>query len=390
MYPADLRSLGDDDRIASTGLRDRVPTPIANHSLLQRFRGGAMVLAAMLLTVVCVAVGGAAIVTVLPRLDLVQPHARGASRLGDSVQWAAARALPSIVEIETVVGPASSSGSGIILSADGFILTNAHVLAEPLGIWEKLGPPMTFVTFADAHTAPFTVIGSDPLSDIAVIRVEGVSHLTPVEIGSSGDLVVGQKVVAIGAPLGLAGTVTTGIVSALHRPVVSSGQTPDDRTVIDAIQTDAAINPGNSGGALVDITGALVGLNSASATTGADYVNAPGSIGLGFAIPVEQALRIADELIATGKATHATLGVEVVTDTPPRGAKIVGLDPNGPGAAAGLSVGSLITRLDDRVISTADDLLATLQSKVPGDLLALTYAAPSGLVETVHVTLGVD
>jgi len=357
-------------------------------------RSAALVLAAIALTIGFVAVGIAATARVHPmQLWLLRPgeHARGAMILGASVQRAAVRAIPSVVEIETVTGPASSEGSGIILSSDGLILTNAHVLTEPAGIWGRFGEAIKFVTFADGHTAPFTVVGSDPISDIAVIRANDASDLTPIRIGTSVYLVVGQSVVAIGAPLGFAGTVTTGVISALHRPVVSAGYASDDRTVLDAIQTDAAINPGSSGGALVDLTGALIGVNAASATTGADYVNVPGgSIGLGFAIPVEQALRIAGQLIATGRATHASLGVEVANANPPQGAEIVHVDPNGPAATAGLPVGAVITRMDDRVIATDDDFLAALQSKVPGDLLVLTYADPSGPVLTTSVTLGVD
>ena len=157
------------------------------------------------------------------------------------------------------------------------------------------------MTFADGRTAPFTVVGTDPASDIAVVRAEGVSGLTPITLGSSANLRVGQDVVAIGSPLGLEGTVTTGIVSALNRPVAAGGDASNQNTVLDAIQTDAAINPGNSGGALVNMNGELVGVNSAIATLGGDSPDAQsGSIGLGFAIPVDQAKRIADELIANG------------------------------------------------------------------------------------------
>ncbi|EUA57679.1 trypsin family protein [Mycobacterium intracellulare 1956] len=171
------------------------------------------------------------------------------------------------------------------------------------------------MTFSDGRTAPFTVVGTDPTSDIAVIRVQGMSGLTPISLGSSSDLHVGQPVVAIGSPLGLSGTVTTGIVSALNRPVSTTGESGNQNTVLDAIQTDAAINPGNSGGALVNMSGQLVGVNSAIATLGGESPDAQsGSIGLGFAIPVDQAKRIADELIATGKASHASLGVQVTSD----------------------------------------------------------------------------
>ena len=184
--------------------------------------------------------------------------------------------------------------------------------------------PKTTVTFSDGRTAPFTVVGTDPATDIAVVRAQGVSGLTPITLGSSANLRVGQAVVAVGSPLGLEGTVTTGIVSALNRPVSPTGEAGNQNTVLDAIQTDAAINPGNSGGALVNMSGELVGVNSAIATLGGDSPDAQsGSIGLGFAIPVDQAKRIADELISTGTASHASLGVQVTNDKATPGAKIV-------------------------------------------------------------------
>ena len=255
-----------------------------------------------------------------------------------SVEQVAAKVVPSVVMLETDIGRQSEEGSGIILSADGLILTNNHVVAAagqarrppgpvPADRVARRGPapaPKTTVTFSDGRTAPFTVVGADPTSDIAVVRVQGMSGLTPISMGSSSDLRVGQPVVAIGSPLGLAGTVTTGIVSALNRPVSTTGESGNQNTVLDAIQTDAAINPGNSGGALVNMNGQLVGVNSAIATLGADSPDAQsGSIGLGFAIPVDQAKRIADELISTGKASHASLGVQVTNDKGTPGAKVV-------------------------------------------------------------------
>ena len=172
------------------------------------------------------------------------------------------------------------------------------------------------VTFADGRTAPFTVVGTDPSDDIAVVQAQGVSGLTPIALGSSKDLKVGQNVVAIGSPLGLEGTVTTGIISALDRPVATGDESTGQNSVMNAIQTDAAINPGNSGGALVNMNGELIGVNSAIASLGGggaqDSAGAQsGSIGLGFAIPSDQAKRIADELISTGTATHASLGVQL-------------------------------------------------------------------------------
>ena len=245
------------------------------------------------------------------------------------------------------------------------------------------------MTFSDGRTAEFTVVGADPTTDIAVVRVQGVSGLTPISLGSSANLRVGQPVMAVGSPLGLEGTVTTGIVSSLNRPVSTTGETGNQNTVLDAIQTDAAINPGNSGGALVNMSGQLVGVNSAIATLGGDSSDAQsGSIGLGFAIPVDQAKRIADELIKTGTASHASLGVQVTNDKGTPGAKVVEVVPNGAAAAAGLPGGVVVTKVDDRTVNSADALVAAVRSKAPGDKVTLTYKDPSGDSKTVQVTLG--
>jgi putative serine protease PepD len=247
------------------------------------------------------------------------------------------------------------------------------------------------VTFADGRTAPFTVVGTDPASDIAVVRAQGVSDLTPITIGSSADLRVGQNVVAVGSPLGLEGTVTTGIVSALNRPVSTSGESGNQNTVLDAIQTDAAINPGNSGGALVNMNGDLVGINSAIATMGGDSADAQsGSIGLGFAIPVDQAKRIADELINSPDhtATHASLGVRVTSERSLHGAKIVEVVPGEAASKAGLPEGATVTAFDKRPIGSADALVAAVRSKAPGEQVTLTYLDASGASKTAQVTLG--
>ena len=243
------------------------------------------------------------------------PSEPAASLPAGSVEQVAAKVVPSVVKLETDMGRQSEEGSGIILSSDGLILTNNHVVAAAKGGPGGPGAPgdtQTKVTFANGNTTSFTVVGTDPSSDIAVVRAAGASGLTPITLGSSANLRVGQDVVAIGSPLGLEGTVTTGIVSALNRPVAAGGDAQNQNTVLDAIQTDAAINPGNSGGALVNMNGELVGVNSAIATLGGDSADAQsGSIGLGFAIPVDQAKRIADELIQSGTASHASLGVQV-------------------------------------------------------------------------------
>ena len=321
-----------------------------------------------------------------------------------TVEQVAAKVVPSVVKLETKMGRASEEGSGIVLSADGLILTNSHVVsavkdgvppgargpADPGDPSSSAGPGLNAtVTFADGRTAPFTIVGTDPSSDIAVVRAEGVSGLTPINLGSSASLRVGQDVVAVGSPLGLEGTVTTGIVSALNRPVAAGGDANNQNTVLDAIQTDAAINPGNSGGALVNMSGELVGVNSAIATLGGDSPAAQsGSIGLGFAIPVDQAKRIADELISTGTASHASLGVQVSNDVTAHGAKIVDVVKGGPAAAAGLPSGVVVTKVDGRVVGSANALVAAVRSRAPGDKLTLTYIDPAGANQTVQVTLG--
>ncbi len=364
----------------------------------KRSRAGALTAGALAIAVISAGVGGG--VAVLSQNDRpattssiggIAPSVPAASVPVGSVEQVAAKVVPSVVKLEVDMGRASEEGSGIILSTDGLILTNNHVVAAskdaPGG---PAGGAQTKVTFADGNVAPFTVVGTDPSSDIAVVRAEGVSGLTPATLGSSANLRVGQDVVAIGSPLGLEGTVTTGIISALNRPVAAGGDVQNQNTVLDAIQTDAAINPGNSGGALVNMNGELVGVNSAIATLGGDAGPAAqsGSIGLGFAIPVDQAKRIADELIQNGSASHASLGVQVGNDTATDGAKIVEVTGGGAAAAAGLPSGVVVTKVDDRVIGSADALVAAVRSKAPGDKVTLTYLDPSGKPQTVQVTLG--
>lgn len=381
----------------------------------KRSRAGALTAGALAIAVVSAGVGGGVALLVRPDTQAgptvttaangAVPSVPAANVPAGSVEQVAAKVVPSVVKLETDLGRANEEGSGIILSSDGLILTNNHVVAAAAGgpggdsplppgaqsppPRNGNGKPTTTVTFADGRTAPFTIVGTDPASDIAVVRAQGVSGLTPITLGSSAALRVGQNVVAIGSPLGLEGTVTTGIVSALNRPVSTAGDAGNQNTVLDAIQTDAAINPGNSGGALVNMNGELVGINSAIATMGGDSQDAQsGSIGLGFAIPVDQAKRIADELIKTGKASHASLGVQVSNDTSSNGAKIVEVTQGGAAANAGLPSGVVVTKVDDRVIASADALVAAVRSKAPGDKVTLTYLDQSGNPQTVQVTLG--
>ncbi|MDO3650324.1 S1C family serine protease [Nocardia mangyaensis] len=300
-----------------------------------------------------------------------------------STQAVAQRVLPSVVMIKVAGTRASGEGSGVVLSSDGLILTNNHVAAGA-GASARME-----VVFSDGSTAPATMIGADPVSDLAVIKVSGKTGLTPIELGTSEGLAVGQPVIAIGSPLGLAGTVTTGIVSALNRPVSTSGEgTPSQvNPVIDAIQTDAAINPGNSGGALVDGEGRLIGINTAIASLGGEAAGAQsGSIGLGFAIPVDQARRVADELIKTGQATYAQIGVKLRPQDSV--ARVLEATPDGPADQAGIPAGAVITRLDDRPIDTGDALIAAVRSHQPGDKVSVTYTdEQGGNTKTVEVTL---
>ncbi|GGG17298.1 hypothetical protein GCM10007304_34330 [Rhodococcoides trifolii] len=303
-----------------------------------------------------------------------------------SVQAVAAKVLPSVVQIQVTGRQAEGEGSGIILSSDGLILTNNHVAAGA-GANAQLQ-----VSFNDGTTASATVVGADPASDIAVIKAQGKSNLTPIELGTSDGLAVGQQVVAVGSPLGLAGTVTSGIISSLNRPVSTTGESSNQATVIDAIQTDAAINPGNSGGALVNSQGQLIGVNSAIATLGASsggggQESQSGSIGLGFAIPVDQARRIADELVKTGKATQAIIGITVPSQDNANGATVMDVTADGPAAKASIPTGAVITKVDDRVIDNGDALIAAVRSHAPGDTVSVTYDN-GGSPTTVQVTLG--
>ncbi|WP_163757198.1 trypsin-like peptidase domain-containing protein [Mycobacterium botniense] len=372
------------------------PLPVGMRQ--RRSRAGMLAAGALVIAVVSAGIGGgvASLVehggqpagSAAAAVNGTAPSMPAANVPGGSVEQVAAKVVPSVVMLETDLGHQSEEGSGIILSPDGLILTNNHVIAAAAKAGAA-GGPKTTVTFSDGRTAPFTVVGTDPTSDIAVVRVQGVSGLTPITLGSSANLRVGQPVVAVGSPLGLEGTVTSGIISALNRPVSTTGESGNQNTVLDAIQTDAAINPGNSGGALVNMNAQLVGVNSAIATLGADSADAQsGSIGLGFAIPVDQAKRIADELITTGTATHASLGVQVTNDKETPGAKVVDVVPDGAAAAAGLPSGVTITKVDDRRINSADALVAAVRSKAPGDKVTLTYKDPSGASKTVQVTLG--
>jgi putative serine protease PepD len=314
-------------------------------------------------------------------------------RAPDSIASVAAKIVPSVVSIEVKVGNGGDTGSGIVLDKSGYIMTNNHVIAAA-----KTSGSVLSVVLPDKTKVPATIIGQpDTVDDIAIIKVDGVSGLTPAVIGNSNALAVGDPVIAVGSPLGLAGTVTSGIVSALNRPVEagdSSATGPQD--VIDAIQTDAAINPGNSGGALVNSAGAVVGVNSAIASLSSDTLGntQSGSIGLGFAIPINEADRIAQQIIKMGYSTHAIIGVSLDGSFKGSGAKIGSLSsdqpavsPGGPAAKAGLKDGDIIVAVDGEKVTTADELIVAIRRHAPGDTLTLTYLRGGGR-STVTLTLG--
>ena len=293
-----------------------------------------------------------------------------------SVQQVASSVLPSVVKINVTGQQGAGSGSGIILSADGEILTNNHVV-------EVAGNGGTIsVNFNDGTSAKAEVVGTDPLTDIAVIKAEDVSGLTPATIGRSGQLDVGENVVAIGSPFGLEATVTSGIVSALNRPV-AAGETGGSDTTYPAIQTDAAINPGNSGGPLVNMRGEVVGINSSIRTASSSMTGGEaGSIGLGFAIPIDKVVPIVDQLRNGETPTHARLGV-TVTDASSNdglltGAGVQSVSGGSAAEAAGLEKGDVITKVDDQVISDSESLVATIRGYRPGDDVTLTVVRGNG------------
>lgn len=306
------------------------------------------------------------------------------------IEQVAAKVLPSVVTLQISERDHSLLGSGIILTADGLIMTNNHVVAG-LATGPQT-PARAEVTFHDGRVATVEVVAADPESDIAIVRARNFSGLTPISMGSSANLHVGQLVAALGSPLGLQGTVTAGIISALHRLVCPAAD-GDHRSGFNAIQTDAAINPGNSGGALVDMNGDLVGVNAAESVVGSaddSNITQHGSIGLGFAIPIDHAARIVAELIATGRASHAWLGAQVSDEADPYGARVARVESGSPAAAAGLTAGAVITKIGEQRIGSGDAVLAAVRSMEPGDSVTLVFTDGSGETKSVQIKLGTD
>ena len=289
----------------------------------------------------------------------------------------AAKVLPSVVSIRVSGPQGSGEGSGVVLDSDGMILTNNHVV-EGAG-----GPTDYTVTFSNGSSAEAQVVGTDPATDLAVVQVTGVEDLKPATFAAADSLDVGDGVLAIGSPLGLEGSVTSGIVSALHRSVnLGTAQDGTASILPDAIQTDAAINPGNSGGALVDLAGRVVGINTAIASLGAG--GGSGSIGLGFAIPVGQALSVAESLMKGEQPSQPVLGVSISQTS--QGALVRAVTAGSGAAAAGLRPGDLITAVDREPIGE-EGLPVLIRRFQPGDTITVTYRR--GAIErTVKAELG--
>lgn len=311
--------------------------------------------------------------------SLREPSAAAPEAPEGGVEKVASDVLPTVVSLQVSNRTSAGEGSGSIISSDGYVLTNHHVVSG------GGGNSFIEVTLNDGRSLPADYVASDAATDIAVVKIRDVSDLPVIQFGDSDELKVGQEVVAFGSPLGLSSTVTSGIVSALNRPVRASDG-GGESSLIDAIQTDAAINPGNSGGPLVDMAGNLVGMNSviASMSSGGEA----GSIGLGFAIPANFAKRVADQLIATGSATHPLLGVQVAARNDVEGALIASVEAGSPAEEAGLSPGDVVTRVDDRVIDHSDALVAAIRSQDFGQTVTLeVMQQDTGQSRQVEVTL---
>jgi len=308
-----------------------------------------------------------------------------------SVTSVANQVLPSVVTVSAQGASGGSTGSGELIRSDGYILTNNHVIAAAAADGGSVS-----VLWADGTSEPATIVGRDVLTDLAVLKVQSDEGLQPIQLGSSASVQVGEPVVALGAPLGLSGTVTSGIVSALDRTIEVPAEGDTSALLVSAVQTDAAINPGNSGGALVNCAGQLIGIPSAGATvpSSSGEASAGGNIGLGFAIPVDAATTIANEIIATGKATHSYFGLQTQPIPPaaaseagvPGGLFVAGVLPAGPAAKAGLMAGDVITTINGQPATSNVQLQELTLTKSPGDTVEIGYVR-DGKSATTTVTL---
>ena len=318
--------------------------------------------------------------TAAPAITLPTSSGQTSPRADDSIAGIAQAVLPVVVSIDVSSSQGSGTGSGFVIRStanESLILTNNHVVDGAGGTQDIT------VTFQDQSDASATIVGTDASYDLAVLRIDR-GNLPVAALGDSDDVVVGDATIAIGSPLGLTGTVTSGIVSALNRPVTAGDS--NDLSFISAIQTDAAINPGNSGGPLVNSRGEVIGVNSAIATTGSSVSGQSGSIGLGFAIPINQARRVATELIATGSSTYPVIGVQLDMTYEGQGALVQSIVEGGPASETELAAGDVITEIDGIKVSDGTELVVRIRAKNPGDVVELTLLDGS----VIEVTLGSD
>ena len=295
-----------------------------------------------------------------------------------SIAKIASTVLPVVVSIEVSSADSAGTGSGVIIASQSdasYVLTNNHVAAGA-----GSSPDIT-VTLQNEKSYSATIVGRDPSYDLAVLKLR-TGNLPVAMLGNSDDVVVGDTAIAIGSPLGLSGTVTSGIISALNRPVTAGSSR--DSSFINAIQTDAAINPGNSGGPLVNARGQVIGINSAIATLGSSLNGESGSIGLGFAIPINQARRVANELIKTGNSTHPVVGIAVDMRYSGTGAKVSEITPGGPAEKTDLKPGDVIIAIDGEKVNDGTELIVKIRSRNAGDKVVLSRLNDSD----VTVTLG--
>jgi putative serine protease PepD len=362
--------------------------PVADVSIGPRRGVGTALVIAIVTALLAGALGGTLGYVFAARGGALASHPLGGGaaapglvqRAPDSLAGVVKKVLPSVVTIKVRGTAGTSLGSGFIVSGDGYVVTNEHVVSGSSGT--------ATITFSDATSAAAKVVGADPESDIAVLKLER-ANLPPVEFGDSDQVQVGDPVLAFGSPLALANTVTYGIVSAVDRPI-EAGEPGGPTRYYAAIQTDAAVNHGNSGGPLVDAAGRVVGINSVIKSLASDQEEA-GNVGLAFAIPINQAKRQAQEIIDIGRARRTVIGaeIEMTYENPNGGVRLSAVQSGGPAANAGLHAGDVIMRLDGRPLEEPGDLIALVRKYAPGSGVSVEYLR-DGASRTTRVTLAAD